>query len=118
MNQKQPPATGGIKGRRQGRRTGLPRKAAAFILNLPNQPVGCQDPPNTELLGWILSIAMADCIHQGLVQPQLNALSREDTTNRLSEQLQQRGKLQCGRQGELSPAKPLAKPLGRHSWAR
>ena len=88
--------------------------AAAFILNLPNQPVGGQDPPNAKLLGWILSIAMADCIHQGLVQPQLNALSREDTTNRLSEQLQQRGKLQCGRQGELSPAKPL----GRHSWAR
>ena len=67
MNEEQPSATGSIKRRRQGRYAGLLRQAAAFILNLPDQPVGRQDPTNAKLLGWIFIIAVADGIHQSLM---------------------------------------------------
>ena len=111
MDQKQPTPAGSIKIRRQGGCAGLLWEAATLILNLPNHPVGREDAANTELLGGILGIAMANGIDQGFMQPQLDPLTGENTTDGLGQQLQQRSQLQGRRQGELSPAKPL----GRHS---
>ena len=56
---------------------------------------------------------MANGIHQGLVQPQLDALTGQYTAHGFGEQFQQGSQLQRGRERELSPAKPL----GRHSRA-
>ena len=114
MDQEQPTAAGSIAGRRQGCCAGLLRKATPLILNLPYQPIGREDAANTELLGGILSVAMANGIDQGFMQSQLNPLTGENATDWLGQQLQQRSQLQGRRQGELSPAKPL----GRHSGAR
>ena len=114
VDQEQSSATGGIKGRWQCGSAGLLRKTAALILNLPNQPIGRKDATNAQLLGGVLSIPMANGVDQGLVQPQLDPLTGENTTNWLGEKLEQRGQLQGGRQSELSPAKPLE----RHSGAR
>ena len=88
MDQEQPTAAGSIEGRRQGCCAGLVWEAATLILNLPDQPIGRQDPTNAKLLGWIFVIAVADGIHKRLMQPQLNALTGEYTAHRLGEQLQ------------------------------
>jgi len=114
MDQEQPTPAGSIESRRQGGCAGLLWEAATLILNLPDHPVGSEDAANTELLGGVLGIAMANGIDQGFMQPQLNPLTGENTTDGLGQQLQQRSQLQGRRQGELSPAKPL----GRHSGAR
>ena len=114
MDQKQPTAAGSIEGWRQGCCAGLLWEAATLILNLPDHPIGREDAANTELLGRVLSVAMANGIDQGFMQSQLNPLTGEHTTDGLGQQLQQRSELQGRRQGELSPAKPF----GRHSGAR
>jgi len=114
MDQEQPTPAGSIESRRQGGCAGLLWEAATLILNLPDHPVGREDAANTELLGRVLGIAMANGIHQGFMQPQLNPLTGENTTDGLGKQLQERSQLKGRRQGELSPAKPL----GRHSGAR
>ena len=114
MDQEQPTAARSIEGRRQGCCSGLLWKTATLILNLPDHPIGREDAANTELLVGVLGVAMANSIDQGFMQPQLNPLTGENTTDGLGQQLQQRSQLQGRRQGELSPAKPL----GRHSGAR
>ena len=114
MNQEQPTATGSIESRGQGCCAGPLWEAATLILNLPDHPIGREDAANTELLGGVLSVAMAYGIDQSFMQSQLNPLTGENTIDGLGQQLQQRSQLQGRRQGELSPAKPL----GRHSGAR
>ena len=114
MDQEQPTPAGSIESRRQGSCAGLMWEAATLILNLPDQPIGSEDAANSELLGGVLGVAMANGIDQSFMQPQLNPLTGENTTDGLGQQLQQRSQLQGRRQGELSPAKPLR----RHSGAR
>ena len=76
---------------RQSCCTGLLWKATTLILNLPHHPIGREDAANAQLLSGVLSVAMANSIDQGFMQPQLNPLTGKDTTDWLSEQLQQRG---------------------------
>ena len=88
MDQEQPTPAGSIENRRQGGCAGLLWEAATLILNLPDHPVGREDAANTELLGGILSVAMANGIDQGFMQSQLNPLTGENATDWLGQQLQ------------------------------
>jgi hypothetical protein len=88
VDQKQSTAAGSIKRGRQSCCTGLLWKATTLILNLPDHPIGREDAANAELLGGVLSVAMANGIDQGFMQSQFNPLTGENTTNWLSEQLQ------------------------------
>ena len=112
MNQEQPTAAGSIESRGQGCCAGLLWEAATLILNLPDHPIGREDAANTELLGGVLSVAMAYGIDQSFMQSQLNPLTGENTIDWLGQQLQQRSQLQGRRQGELSPANLLDGTVG------
>ena len=75
MDQKQSTAAGGIEGRRQGCFAGLLWETATLILDLPDHPIGSKDAANTELLGGVLSVAMANGIDQSFMQSKLNPLT-------------------------------------------
>ena len=88
MDQEQPTAAWSIEGMRQDCGSGLLWEAATLILNLPDQPIWREDAANTELLGRVIGVAMADGIDQGFMQSQLNPLTGENTTDGLGQQLQ------------------------------
>ena len=69
MDQEQPTAAGSIESRRQGGCAGLLWEPATLILNLPDHPVGREDAANTELLGGVLGIAMANGMTRASCNP-------------------------------------------------
>ena len=89
MDQEQSPSTAclQIEGQRCG--PSVQRHAVSFILNLPNQPIGREDPTYSKLLLRIFGIAMAHGIHKCLMQAQFNALTGDVTSDRLDQHFQQ-----------------------------
>ena len=81
------------------------RNPPTLILNLPNQPVGSEDLPNSQSFVAILTIAMAYSIHKSFMQTELNSLRGHRTVDRLNQLIHQRRKPQRGRKIEISPAK-------------
>jgi hypothetical protein len=71
VDQKQTPTGHGFDHVRQAIAPGLTRQAGPFILNLPDHPTGCDDPPYSQALERITAIAVADRIDQRFVETQL-----------------------------------------------
>lgn len=106
MNQKEASAAIRIETGRQNPLARIHSHATAFILNLPDQPVGSEDATHAQTLACITAIAMPDGIHQGFLQTQLKAAGCFFAGHRLQQQLQKRTELKCGGKDEISPAKP------------
>ena len=80
-------------------------QADAFILYLPDKPVGRQDPTNPHLLAGIAGIAMAHGIDESFVQSELHFLRGDGAGDRLNQPLHQWCQLQRGWMTEIIPAK-------------
>jgi len=75
----------------------------AFILNLPDQPVGSEDATNPQTLGGVFSVAVTNGIDQRLVQTEFDALTGHQASDRFDQNLHQRCQLKGGRQNEIGP---------------
>ena len=101
VNQEQPPATQGVKLLRQLADARLVGYPGTFVLHLPDQPVGCFNPPHAQALGWITTVAVAHGVDQGLLQPQLQLGLGVEAGDGFQQQLQQGSQLQGGRGNEI-----------------
>ena len=77
----------------------------ALILNLPDQPVGSEDPSNAQTFAGVTGIAMTHGIHDRFLQPKLKPAGGFLAIHRFEQQLQERTQLQRGGEDEISPPK-------------
>lgn len=66
----------------------------ALILNLPDQPVGSEDPSNAQTFAGVTGIAMTHGIDNGFLQSKLQPARGFLAINWLEKQLQERAQLQ------------------------
>ncbi len=90
MHQEQSPTMIRIQLLRQAGDTRGAWKPIALILDLPDQPVGSENPADAQTFVRVTCIAMTHGIHNGLLQSQLQPARGFLAINRIEKQLQQR----------------------------
>ena len=68
-------------------------QTAAFILDLPNEPVGSENASDAQTLARVTAIAVAHSIHQSFLEAQLQSACCFLAGHRFQQQLQKRTEL-------------------------
>jgi hypothetical protein len=104
MHQKQASSLIGIQLIGQTAAARIRRQSVAFILDLPDHPVGRENAPDSKTLAGISVIAVAHGIDKRFLEAELKSTGRLTAVDGLKQQLHQRTELNGGGKDEISPA--------------